>query len=169
MSNSSSNILVIIFVVLILVAVIYFLCKNNNNQLVHNNGIIDGILPEQNHNLDKNIIDSRASRHDKFKKNSNKPNKPIKPIKPIKSPTASDPMASKYGQFSKYRERNPKTDDEFDGPEPSEQQEFLYKKKKFIKKTPDDIKDLFDIDKMLPKEVEEDWFDIEPLQTTKKN
>ena len=46
--------------------------------------------------------------------------------------------------------------------------DFTYKKKRFTKRTPNDINDLFDVDQMLPKEIEEDWFDIEPLQSTKK-
>jgi len=45
---------------------------------------------------------------------------------------------------------------------------FLIKKNKFTKRTPDDVKDLFDINKMLPQEIEKDWFDVEPLLTTKK-
>lgn len=45
--------------------------------------------------------------------------------------------------------------------------DFYYKKKKYTRRTPDDLKDLFNVDEMLPQE-KEDWFDIEPLQTTKK-
>lgn len=85
--------------------------------------------------------------------------------------TASDPMASEYGSFSGYgtkRQLNmkqmeyPYSDNEYDP------RDFSYKKKKFTKRTPDDVTDLFNVNKMLPQEVEEDWFDVEPLLTTKK-
>lgn len=46
--------------------------------------------------------------------------------------------------------------------------DFVYKKQKFTRRTPEDIKDQFDVDKMLPQEVEEGWFDTEPLATAKK-
>jgi hypothetical protein len=68
--------------------------------------------------------------------------------------TASDPMMKPYKNIDDNLESDPR--------------EFVYKKKKFIKRTPDDVKDLFDIEKMLPQEIEDDWFDVEPLRTTKR-
>jgi FtsZ-interacting cell division protein ZipA len=44
---------------------------------------------------------------------------------------------------------------------------FIYNKKKYIKKTPNDIKKQFNVEELLPQEVEKEWFDIEPLQDTK--
>lgn len=52
--------------------------------------------------------------------------------------------------------------------EEDDKRDFIYKKKKFTKRTPEDIKDLFDVDKMLPQEIEDDWFDTSPLMTAKK-
>lgn len=37
---------------------------------------------------------------------------------------------------------------------------FVHKKKKFVRRTPSDIADQFDVEKMLPQEIEEDWFDL---------
>lgn len=83
----------------------------------------------------------------------------------------SDPMASDLGDFNGYgrkRQLNmkkmekPFVDDEDDP------RNFSFRRKAFTLRTPDDVKELFDINKMLPQEIEEDWFDVEPLQTTKK-
>lgn len=49
----------------------------------------------------------------------------------------------------------------------SDQSQFNYKKRPYVRRTPADIEDLFDVEKMLPQETEPDWFDTEPLQTTK--
>lgn len=49
-----------------------------------------------------------------------------------------------------------------------ENKNFTHKKQKFYTKTQEEIKDLFDVDKMLPQQIEDDWFDIGPLQDTKK-
>lgn len=83
----------------------------------------------------------------------------------------SDPMADKYGAFRGYGEKRqinlnkmemPFSDSEYDS------RDFSYKKKTFTKGNPEDIKDLFNIDKMLPKEIEADWFDTVPLEYSKK-
>jgi cytoskeletal protein RodZ len=46
--------------------------------------------------------------------------------------------------------------------------EFTHKKKKYILKTANDIKDQFDVEKLKPKEINKSWFDVEPLMTNKK-
>jgi len=50
----------------------------------------------------------------------------------------------------------------------SDTRDFTHKRQQFTKRTPSDIKDQFDSNKMLPNEIEQDWFDVEPLLTTKK-
>lgn len=44
--------------------------------------------------------------------------------------------------------------------------DFMHRRRKYTKRTEDDIKDQFDVMKLLPNEYEDDWF--EPLLTTKK-
>lgn len=82
-----------------------------------------------------------------------------------------DPMADFHGAFDNYgrkrqlnmrRMEEPYYEDDYDP------RDFSYKKKMFTKRTPDDVKQLFDVQQMLPHEIEEDWFDVEPLLTTKK-
>lgn len=46
--------------------------------------------------------------------------------------------------------------------------DFTYKKRPYVKRTPEDVKNQFDSAAMLPNEIEDDWFDVEPLLTTKK-
>lgn len=82
-----------------------------------------------------------------------------------------DPMASDLGEFNGYgrkRQLNMKKMEKPFVDDENDPRNFSYKKKAFTLRTPDDVKELFDINKMLPQEIEEDWFDVEPLQTTKK-
>jgi len=51
---------------------------------------------------------------------------------------------------------------------PAANGEFTYKKKKFVKRDAQKVKDMFNVDQMLPKEVENEWFDIEPLISPKR-
>ena len=147
-----------IFAGIILIIIIYYL-NQNNDQPIPNHGTIFDIneknnpqqkistFMEKNKNKDKdNIIDELVSQYN-IDDNSYSP---------------SDPMANDYGYVKNHHKNADLSDND------KEDQEFFYKKKKFIKKTPDDIKDLFDVQKMLPQEIEDDWFDIEPLQCTKK-
>jgi len=46
--------------------------------------------------------------------------------------------------------------------------DFTYRRRPYTKRTPDDIRDQFDSSKVMPVELEADWFDVEPLLTTKK-
>ena len=85
--------------------------------------------------------------------------------------TGMDPMAGEHGAFGDYpvkrqlnfnKTEQPYSDDAHD------HRDFSYKKKMFTRRTPEDIKAQFDVNKMLPQEYEEDWFDAEPLLSTKK-
>jgi len=85
--------------------------------------------------------------------------------------TGSDPNASDYGSFTGYGKKKQMNFRKTDLPYPSDiddHRDFSYKRQLFTKRTPDDVKDLFDVQQLLPTEIEEDWFDIEPLQATKK-
>lgn len=50
----------------------------------------------------------------------------------------------------------------------SDRRDFVHKKQQFTMRTPSNIKDQFDSSKLQPVEIENDWFDVEPLLTTKK-
>lgn len=65
--------------------------------------------------------------------------------------------------ISQYESTDSGVSDKSDG------SEFIHRGKKYRKRSQkEEIDDLFDIEKMMPQEFESDWFDIEPLQTTKK-
>jgi hypothetical protein len=187
MANFNSNILLVILAAVILIAIIYYLNKNDdqpipnqgtisNNNNNNNNNIgtnenmgtnISGLINTQTSNnhysddISDSIVDELVSQH----------NTTDKSINYDSGYSASDPMANQYGPFSGYGQKQqlnfrktelPYSDNEYD------QRDFSYKKKKFSKRTPNDIKDLFDVDKMLPQEIEQDWFDVDTLQGAKK-
>lgn len=87
--------------------------------------------------------------------------------------SASDPHSDQYGKFDSYETKKhidmKKMDDPFNEENMGDDaRDFVYKKKLYTHRTIDDIKDQFDVDKMLPQEIEDDWFDVEPLMSTKK-
>lgn len=186
MSQMNSNVLLIIFAgVLVLIAVLYYLNKNDTYP-IHNHGTISnntinagnmGNVTDTNMNKNYNllkqhdadfycdsisdsVVDDLVSQYDINDNISNNSND--------YSPT--DPMAKDYGQFSGYVKKTQHDMSKIETPfnDSLDGNSFTYKKKNYTKRTPEDIKDLFDIDKMLPQEIEEDWFDVEPLQSTKK-
>ena len=53
---------------------------------------------------------------------------------------------------------------EYDPVEQTPYAEFEHKKKKYVKRSRDDIDKQFDINELLPQDFEDDFFDIEPLQ-----
>ena len=67
----------------------------------------------------------------------------------------------KKRQINMKKMEMPYSDDEYDC------RDFSYKKNKYSKRTPDDIKDLFNLEAMLPQE-DEGWFDTVPINNTKK-
>jgi len=183
MANFNTNILLAIVAGIILILVIYYLSKNND-QPIPNNGTISNVqhfttttqqkIPavrqsinnrmsdHMNDDISDSIVDELVSRHDveRTPMGNNDDNEMYSP---------SDPMANQYGPFDGYVKKrqinmrkmeSPYCDDDDSGV-------FSHKKKKFVKRTPNDIEDLFDIQKMLPQETE-DWFDTVPLQSTKK-
>jgi hypothetical protein len=179
MAKVNSNVLLIILAgVIILIAVMYYLNKNdtfpipnqgtitNNSRNVkdmNHNQLIPKKLQQikNNHHINDisdSVVDDLVSQYNIRDNLSDDDNGNFSP---------SDPMAKDYGQYSNYVKKKHHNTNKMEVPFDNEN-DFTYKKKKYTRRTPEDIKDLFDIDKMLPQEIEEDWFDVEPLQSTKK-
>lgn len=190
MTGFNTNTILIIVVVIVVIIAIFYLNKNDD-QPIHNNGTIKSMIHDS-HRLSNKMINSEHS-PSLLKRPTNPPplnnrmrddfdgnyvdelvasydtaNTPFDDKIGTFSP--SDPMAEQHGIFDNYGTKKqlkmrdidmPYYDDEYDN------RDFSYKKKRFTKRTPDDIKDQFDVTKMLPQELE-DWFDITPLQDTKK-
>lgn len=185
MANSNSHIFVALFIVILLIAAIWYLNKNDN--LIHNEGTIDSItnknlmtVPHDQMYINSNAIKSKGTTgpmrntadisdnivDDLVSQYNNK--SPSAVDCNIYSP--SDPMSSEYGPFVGYGKKRQldfrKT--QYPYSDEDDERDFTYKKKQFTKRTPEDVEDLFDVHKMLPQEIEEDWFDTVPLQHTKK-
>lgn len=84
----------------------------------------------------------------------------------------SDPLSSDYSPFAGYLKKKQlelqNTENPYADQEDCDESDFIFKKQKYVKRTPDDVRDLFDVQKMLPQETEPGWFDTVPLQSTKK-
>ena len=182
MAYSNSNMLLVILAVVVLIAIIYYLNKNDE-QPIHNNGTITN-----NNNNTRNYTNDNvhipnnqvSSINNQAFNNPNYNNVSDSIFDELVSQyngqdqktiyTASDPMTNQFGPFTGYEQKRLINTGRPDLPYNDEydQRDFVHKKKKFTRRTPDDVKDLFDVDKMLPQEIEHDWFDTEPLQSTKK-
>lgn len=197
MMNLDSNTLLVIFLVLVLIIILWYLNKNNDELTIQKNHfqpvMIDTTEPDKQidiHQLFNQVTDHDNMADDvvdelvaKFEKDENMGKKVMHSkededeYEPIISP--SDPMEDKYGKFDKHLKRKkyhltPKknTDliniDQKHVSESAKKKEFIHKKKPFIKRTPEELEDLFDVDKMLPVEIEDGWFDVVPLQSKKE-
>lgn len=160
MSTFNSNILLAILISVLLLGVIIYL--HNNNQPVQNSGYIDPTINNVQQDINTktdNAMDDLASQ---YKINNNDDDDG--------SFSPSDPLSENYGIFNNYVKKKQlnlkKMEKPFSKNKNTKNNTFSYKKQKFMTKTPDDVADLFDVDKMLPQEVDHDWFDIEPLQST---
>jgi hypothetical protein len=186
MDGLNSNMLLAIFIGIVLIAVIYYLNKNDDQPIPNEGSIIEAadkahgsktaIVPPPNYRAaNPPILDNRKSDEisgsivDDLIAEYSVEDRPMEGG--TGSFTACDPLSDSYGPFDNYgrkrqlnmkRMEQPYYEDDYDA------RDFSYKKKRFTKRTPDDVKELFDVNKMLPQEVEEDWFDVEPLLTTKK-
>lgn len=155
MNAQSCNILIGIFIAAIIIAIIYYLTKNDMQPTFRSTiksvpekfTTGDAPPPPVPHNFyDKDqVLDELIAQYDM-------------------TGTGGLPN-SMYEQSShdSYDQSLPNSYDQ----SPGSEEEFTYNKKKFVKRTFDDVKDLFDVDQMLPQE-QEDWFDVQPLQSTKK-
>ncbi len=113
--------------------------------------------------ISDNIVDELIKQYDTTTTpfNENCDNETISP---------SDPTADNHGKFSDYGKKkqiNLKNMEEAYYSDEHDSRDFSYKKKAFVRKSSKDIKDQFDVDKLLPQEEELEWFD-DPLRKTKK-
>ncbi|BCS83047.1 hypothetical protein QLL95_gp1076 [Cotonvirus japonicus] len=172
MAGSNYNILLIILVIIIIAAIFYYINKNNQrvppnvshfkNNISNEYSVPKFIkLPTVNdHNeFSDNIVDTLLSNYDHSENNTLE--------------ILSESPSQYYSTMSPFNHVNKKQHDtrNMDYPfsdEECDDRDFTYKKHKFTKRTPDDLNDLFDVSQMLPKEIEDDWWDNLPLDTTKK-
>ena len=170
---TNSNLLIIIIGVIVLIAIIYFINKNNN-QPIPNNGIIPQTVTNLNNkHYQKNRMDNIYSVNSKNRMDNtysaNSKNRTDNTYSPdmehllssddgVISPANSDSI--QYSPVSGYDNSEKYSTNE-------NNEDFTYKKQKFTKRTPQDVHDLFDVEKMKPQE-QEDWFDVIPLENTKK-
>ena len=183
MGDFNSNILLVLFVAIILIAVIYYL--NQKNQCP--------VPPQLNQTTHKDTFEANLS--DQQNNVVTQPRKSI--LRTSQSSCAVNPRPVRENRSSDtvedlincvFSESNSENNGGVIGAEtgtsyatftPSEtgcnstlsldsENDFEYKKQKYRKQTRQDIEDQFDIDKMLPRDIEEDWFDVVPLRKTKK-
>jgi hypothetical protein len=169
-NQNSRTIWIIIIAIVVIGGIIYWI--NNNNKPIPNEGTINKSAPmsaiprvlntRKSDDMSDSIVDELLSQRDESGESINGSAGYF---------MGSDSKSDDYGRFDGYLQKKqlnmkkteePYCDDTYDN------RDFSYKKKRFTRRTPEDVKDLFDVDKMLPQEIENDWFDTEPLQTTKK-
>lgn len=166
MGNVNSNILLIILAIIIIVGIIYYFNRNKNTVSYEGYNKVDSPnSPKKKNNkkyrsdeISDSVMDELLVGFDVDEKSKKKSNKKKSTFSP------ADPAASCYGTYIPDDQLNSDSDSE----NSANDKNFTHKKKKYTKRTPEDIKDLFDVDKMLPNEVEEKWFDTQPLLCTKK-
>lgn len=151
---TNSNFIILIIAIIVLIAIIIFV---NNKQPIPNSGSLPEnmiskskkrYVPKGSDELDDDypsLFDSEFEKKSYVDKSNNEI-------------SAMDPDDDKYSVF----DTNEKilSDNDSDGI-------FTHKKQKFTRKTPEDIKDLFDVEKLKPQEYE-DWFDVVPMENTKR-
>jgi len=181
----NSNILIGIFIAACVLAVIFYI-NQSDDQLIHNEGVVTAV--DRLHGSKTSIVDRSDPRAVRPPILDNRgyddiSNNIVDDLvaqytvedRPMEGGSGSfgpaDPMSENHGAFDGYEKKKqlnmkkmetPYSDDEYDP------RDFSYKKKKFTRRTPADVSDQFDINKMLPQEIEKDWYDVEPLLTTKK-
>lgn len=154
MSNRDSNTLFIIVGIIVLIAIIYYLNKNDD-QPIPNQGTID-----QTQYTNGNVF-SLGRSYEGGEGETASSTISDGAFNLISSDHESSPFANfERKKRSDRRRRATLMDDEYD------ERDIIYKKNKFTVRTPEDIKDLYDIDKLLPQEEDEDGFEV--LHSTKK-
>lgn len=139
------KILLILFVVLLIIGIIIYFTKNCNQRLIHNDGTVNTQMANPT-KPQRNTIDSLVDEYGDFS--------PSDPSAEIYSRIDSDDQ-NIYDEFDKSKSSKKCRS----MTSPDKNNEFTFKRKAFIKKTEDDIKEHFDIDKLLPQETEDDWFE----------
>lgn len=83
---------------------------------------------------------------------------------------AANSETDNYGSFQNYEKKRQINDERLKKPYMKEQadpRDFSYRKKKFTIELPEEIEDKMNSQNLLPQEVS-NWFDVTPLETTKK-
>lgn len=167
---SDSKLLVGLIIIALIIAVIWALNKNNNRLIPNDGTIID--IPDIKQQM-KAIDNGSKILNNNRQLNEYVVNDIVDEIisqteASQYSPTSS--ISDKYGSFDNYEHKKHlnTTNTEYPYSDENDDRNFVYKKKNFTKRTHEDIQDLFDVDKMLPQEMEQGWFDPVPLQHTKK-
>lgn len=186
MSGQNMMILVIVFVIII--GLIYYLNKNDDpipnqgkitgspmsqmsqmNQISQNGRIVDNFTPGPTMapmtRASKNVVDD-------FVKSYQLSGRPME-AQTAQGIQGVDPYDNINGPFTGLPDKQQVNMTRIEMPlSPDEQKPdtFVYKKKNFAVQSQDYVKDLFDSQKLLPNpdEINNNWFDIQPLQNTKK-
>lgn len=157
---SSCGWLIIIGIILLIVVIWYF--NRSNDQPIPNEGVVDKIINSNSCQTSKNdsaVDELISSEYEDLFDEYNI------------GPAAYDSEMEQNEKFDGYLEKKQHNMRRMESPyhdDDMSESKFMYKKKRFMRRTPEDIKDLFDVDKMLPQEIENGWFDTVPLQSTKK-
>jgi hypothetical protein len=173
-----SNLIMIVFVVIVIFGIIKFL--DYSDEPLPNEGKLSDQIAQTNRNVNNvnnqlplvtqtnGVKNKDADKMvDDFVRNFQINERPIdraSSFEPV------DPFASEDGQFTGLPQKKQIDLRKIDNPfttSPSDQT-FVFKKKNFVLKNQDSVKDMFDSQKLLPNEINNDWFDVAPLQTTKK-
>lgn len=146
---------------------------DNNQNVINNNGYgNNGYGNGYGDNIEPSLNISEIYDEVPIKQTNCRRNSPIN-YDNDQSIGACDPCASDYGKFDNYVPKKRINIDminstsEF-GSDCNDPRDFVYNKKQFTTRTIDDVADLFDVNQVLPQEIEKDWFDTEPLLSTKK-
>ena len=174
MADINSNILLVILVVVIIIAIVCYLQKRSNNpqtvttineKYTDTDSNIQQLSTQQspksclkvNNNLVNQIVDKYGNHYNRRSSdNSNGYH--------LLDPTTSEYASVPNGRSRRYVDCGNNAFN-YDEEDPNE---FTHKKKKYVRSNKKDIDDLFDVTQYLPHEIEQEWFDTEPLQCTKQ-
>ena len=165
-----------LFIVIVLIAVIWYLNKNDNP--IENDGIVmdtDSTKSSRrlitgnynhNHEMSDNIVDELVSQCNSYSPSDATTRNDFGPFQSYDKKRQLNSKHKKYSyiDYNDNNDNNDNNDDNDDNDDDdNDEKVFTYKKKTFVKRTPHDIKDLFDRTKMMPQE-KEDWFDTPHVQ-----
>lgn len=150
----SCNCVMLIIIVLLILAIIYVWMKND--KLIPNDGSVKDILKQKlnsmrsgkNTTTDQSVQSIRSSQAAQ----SNLINDLLLDIGPSKAANGSDVSSSKYSEYT--------PDQYIDSNSSENPNRFTYKKKEFVKQDVNDIKKQFDVTNYLPKQTNNDWFEV---------
>lgn len=168
MAINSTNLCIIFVLIVIIVAFIFFLnCRNRKNNVPNKKETF--VTTEQSHFENNNDISKPQNTHLQEKQDI--------------TDDIVENIISDYQENSDINVNDIISDEANNLPEklssesdsnksPSRKStknlDFIYKKKKYTHKSADEIEKMFDVDKYLPQQKEEDWFPDEPEINTKR-